>query len=131
METIEKVIKCTECMCVLESPVILPCSDLICKKHVKEEAREFHCLACDIIHPVPSGGFPVNKALGIMLDQKIQNNRFLPEYHSAFDSFKNLGKAIDEAKLFQKDPPFFIKKVSNIVDSNLLSIYGCLVDILD
>jgi hypothetical protein len=111
METIEEAIKCAECKRVLESPVLLPCSDSICKKHVKEGASEFHCLACDIIHPVPSRGFPVNKALSIMLERKIQNNKFSAEYNCAFDSFKNLEKKVDEVKLLQKDPHFFINKV--------------------
>jgi hypothetical protein len=111
METIEEAIKCAECKRVLESPVLLPCSDSICKKHVKEGASEFHCLACDIIHPVPSAGFPVNKALALMLKRKIQNSRFSPEYNRALESIKDLENKVDEAKLFQRDPHFFINKV--------------------
>jgi hypothetical protein len=112
METIEMVIKCTDCKCVLELPVILPCSDSICKKHVKEGASQFHCLACDIIHAVPNAGFPVNKALAVLLDRQIQNSRFSAEYTKAFDSIKDLENKIDKAKLFQKDPHFSSTKSS-------------------
>jgi hypothetical protein len=111
MEMIKEAIKCAECKSVLESPVFLPCSDSICKKHVKEGASEFHCLACDIIHQVPNVGFPVNKALAVLLKRKIQNSKFSPEYNRALESIKHLENKVDEAKLFQRDPHFFINKV--------------------
>jgi cell fate (sporulation/competence/biofilm development) regulator YmcA (YheA/YmcA/DUF963 family) len=110
METLATAIKCTQCKQTLESPVILPCSDSICKKHVKDEAREFHCLQCDIIHAVPTGGFLKNKALAILLVENIQKNKFHPQYESAFDSFKNLEKSVDKMKLLHKDPFYLINE---------------------
>jgi hypothetical protein len=52
-----------------------------------------------------------NKALAIMLDQKIQESKFSPEYHTALDSIKDLENKVEEAKLFKIDPHFFINKV--------------------
>jgi hypothetical protein len=110
MEAIESALKCVECKAILESPVFLPCSDLICKKHVKPDAKEFHCLHCDIIHPIPDAGFPHNKGLAIMLEAKVQKVKCIPEYSNAFSSFKLLGKVIDDMSLLQKDPFYLINK---------------------
>jgi hypothetical protein len=110
METIEEAIKCAECKCVLDSPVLLPCSDSVCEKHIKQGDKEYHCLVCDIIHPIPSAGFPRNKSLAILIQEKIQNSNFSPEYRQAFGAFRNLEKVVDEMKLLQKDPHFFINK---------------------
>jgi hypothetical protein len=110
METIELAIKCVECKSVLDSPVLLPCSDSICKKHVKEGAKEYHCLASDIINPVPNAGFLYNKGLALLVNQKIQKAKFHPEYTSACDAFKSVEKLVDEMKLLQKDPHYIINK---------------------
>jgi hypothetical protein len=110
METIHNAIKCTQCKNTLESPVLLPCSDSICKKHVKEGEKEYHCLNCDVIHPVPNAGFPHIKALSMLLDQNIQKAKFDRDYMNALDSFKKLEIAVDEMKLLQKDPFYLINK---------------------
>jgi hypothetical protein len=110
METIELAIKFVECKCVLESPVLLPCSDSVCKKHIKDGAKEYHCLACDIIHPVPNAGFLHNKGLTILVNQKIQKAKFSSQYETAFDAFKSVEKLVDEMKLLQKYPHYFINK---------------------
>jgi hypothetical protein len=88
----------------------LPFSDSICKKHVKERATDYHCLACDVIHEVPKGGFLENKALTMLLNEKIQKVKLSSNYESAFASFKKVEKAVDEMKLLQKDPYFLINK---------------------
>jgi hypothetical protein len=110
MEAVESALKCAECKAILESPVLLPCSDSVCKKHIKPDAKEFHCLVCDLIHAIPADGFLDNKALAILLTAKIQKAKFTPEYTNAYSSFKNLEKIVTDLKQFQKDPYFFINK---------------------
>jgi cell fate (sporulation/competence/biofilm development) regulator YmcA (YheA/YmcA/DUF963 family) len=109
-ETLLVALKCSECKFTLESPVILPCGDSICQSHVKQETQEFHCLVCDLIHPIPNAGFPPNKNLAILINEKIDKLKFNPQYESAFDSFKCVEKLVDEMKLFQKDPYHIINK---------------------
>ena len=61
--------KCSECENMLEKPVILPCGESVCRKHIPVVAKEggenpkFYCKVCDDSHHVPSDGFPANKAL--------------------------------------------------------------------
>lgn len=58
--------KCIECKNILEDPVILPCGDSVCRKHIPTEdgeVRTFTCKMCCIDHRVPRAGFPTNKVL--------------------------------------------------------------------
>jgi hypothetical protein len=112
MEVFYNSIKCSECRNVLEAPVILPCGDSVCKKHVKAEENnsEFRCKTCNIVHAIPTGGFCENKALSAQLTAKTQMMRLCPQYERAFSSFKNLEKLVDELKIFRKDPYFVVNK---------------------
>jgi DNA repair exonuclease SbcCD ATPase subunit len=112
MEVVGNSIKCVQCKAVLECPVVLPCGDCVCKKHVQQQEtiNEFHCLACDTVHFIPAGGFIEIKALRTLLEAKIQKAKFTPEYTSACSSFKNLEQMIDELKHFKKDPYYLINK---------------------
>jgi hypothetical protein len=115
MEAIESALKCVECGSILECPVILPCSDSVCKKHIEPDSKEFHCMQCDLVHPKPSRGFPENRSLRILLEAKIQKTKFTPQYKSASTSFRNLAKSLDDLRLLQKDPHYFVnKKISEL-----------------
>jgi hypothetical protein len=93
----------------------MPCSDSVCKKHVKQGAKEFHTLQCDTIHPIPDAGFPQNKGLAILIDANIQKAKYTSDYTNAFSSFKNLDKAVQDLKLLQRDPYYLInKKISEL-----------------
>jgi hypothetical protein len=103
-------LKCTQCHRFLTSPVLLPCGHSICKDHVQSSDHEYHCIACDVIHVVPDEGFIKNLALDCQLKANIQDVLVCPEHKSAFDSFKEFEAHLDEFKLIQKDPFFFLNK---------------------
>lgn len=54
---------CIECKNLLEYPVILPCGESICKKHIHTDKTTFFCQVCCAEHSIPGDGFPANKAL--------------------------------------------------------------------
>jgi hypothetical protein len=113
MQALFESLKCCQCKSLVESPLILPCGDSICKKHVvveQESKNEYHCVACDVVHGLPSGGFIENKPLLKLLTANIQQAKFCKQYEIALGSFKNLVKSFEDAKLFHKDPYFFINK---------------------
>jgi hypothetical protein len=116
METIASAIKCSLCRGVLDSPVLLPCSDLICQRHVHQPGdvggagELMHCLECNASHTIPPGGFPEVKVLTKLLNAKINKLTFPIEYTNAFDSIRQTAKALDEFKLFQNDPYYFVNK---------------------
>jgi hypothetical protein len=104
-------IKCIDCKHVLNSPVLLPCGHSICQDHVTSHGGsrgEYHCLECDTIHAIPSGGFIRNMALQSMLNANIQRVKFSQEYESAFASCKSFEKILADFKLYQTDPFYYI-----------------------
>jgi hypothetical protein len=109
MEAFLNSIKCTECKCVLEAPVLLPCGHSICKKHANTR-QEFHCVACDTIHVVPQGGFYKNIALEQQLSARVQEAKFCAEYERALCSCRSFETSLQELGLFLKDPHYFINK---------------------
>jgi hypothetical protein len=112
MDAIESALKCVECKSILDCPVLLPCSDSVCKKHVSqtESAKDFHCLQCDTTHAIPEAGFPHNKGLAILINAKIEKLKFSPQHKSALDSVKSLDKIVNDLNLFHKDPYFLVNK---------------------
>jgi chromosome segregation ATPase len=113
METIENSIKCFECTSVLEKPVLLPCGESICYKHVKlNETVGFTCRKCaGILHATPVGGFLHNKALEAIINAKIHKIQLCDEYDDAYRACKSLNKSISEVSLFRNDPYYFINKI--------------------
>ena len=65
MDRVKQATKCVDCLQTIESPVLLPCSDSICEKHVKHNVRNsIICRGCGVEHQIPKNvGFPKNKAL--------------------------------------------------------------------
>jgi prefoldin subunit 5 len=113
MEALRDSLKCIQCHDILDLPVILPCGDSICKKHITPEIKEYRCLACDVVHVIPSdkeGSFAENKALRQLLTSNLQQVRFSKEYDVAFEAFKNLNKTFEETRLFREKPSFFVNK---------------------
>jgi hypothetical protein len=107
---VESALKCVQCRSILDCPVLLPCSDSICKKHVPQEASDFHCLQCDLNHVVPAGGFPHNKSLQILLAANVQTANVSPLHQSALASFNKLTRIIDEAHLLHSDPFYLVNQ---------------------
>ena len=46
MEIIRKAITCKICTQILESPVVLPCGESICEKHIDSMEHEISCRSC-------------------------------------------------------------------------------------
>ena len=54
MDKVKKAIKCVNCLEVLKSPVLLPCSHSICDKHVTDSDKEtIKCGLCKVDHLIP------------------------------------------------------------------------------
>jgi chromosome segregation ATPase len=111
MEFIKNTLACSYCGKTLQSPVTLPCGITICKHHIIEEEKQFDCIECDRIHPIPSEGFQINKKLDQLLKSELNNLYFGEEYQTAVDALKNLEKSIDSYRLLKQDPSYELDKV--------------------
>lgn len=58
---------CAECNELYDSPVVLPCSHSICKRHIDQAVRFFKCSQCKLDIRIPVEGFIQNKELARMV----------------------------------------------------------------
>jgi hypothetical protein len=110
MEIIRDALKCVECQEFLAEPVILPCGQLICSKHVNlEENKGFYCPVCKLNHSlfaknVCPFGFPRLKAVEKLISAKIDKCEFSTEYENAFRVCKQLEQALFDFDALRNDP---------------------------
>ena len=119
---LNKTFSCNYCHDILNEPVILPCGETTCKKHVEEmkNCEKLKCHFCNEEHSVPEKGFPKD----IRMIKLIENKFFqmdLGETHSkAVNSCKELKELINNMKHLAKAPENFIDqyfdKIINEID---------------
>ena len=121
MESIQKAIKCSECNKVLATPVFLPCSHSICKKHVTEKNRgdKLKCAKCGFDHEIPPNGFPVIEALCEIIEAKIGTIDLGSAYKEATESCVKFSRYVEEMEHLENDPKYYtyeeISKLKNRV----------------
>lgn len=91
MESIKKSIQCKYCLKTIEMPILLPCGDSICEKHVTDKT----IFCCSIEHKEPPNGFPHNKALLSLLQSEIENLKFGELYDSTLKMCQDLNIIIE------------------------------------
>ena len=117
---LSKTFSCNYCHDILSDPVILPCSEPMCKKHVEEmkiksnnKSAKINCPFCNKEHITPEKGFPKD----IRMAQLIANNFHkmdLGEAHKkAVRSCKELQEMINKMKYLVKEPENFIDEYFN------------------
>lgn len=117
MEIIETSIKCTLCQNVLDSPVILPCGESICSKHVEAcEKERLYCLFCQVDHVIPeSGNFPCNRRLDAIIKTRLfECNVGGVEYTKAALNCQKLNKTLSEFEQVRLDP---LKHIAEVVEA--------------
>jgi hypothetical protein len=109
MEKFSCAIKCKQCRCVLESPVLLPCFHSACKKH-EQERNTIVCIECDTEYDVPKAGFPQNKELSLVIASGIFDNMndLGPEHKSALDSCNKMKEIIEKVETLLNDPIYYV-----------------------
>ena len=120
MDRILNTVKCMVCREILESPVILPCNDNICKKHVSNQTNDvIRCEKCGVEHQIPTNGFQPNSALQAIIETDIANLDFGSVHKSAKKSCESFENALKEIEGLLKDPFFYthekINELKNIV----------------
>ena len=106
MENILKAIKCVNCNLILSTPILLPCTHSVCKKHVSSETKSIQCGKCGQEHKVPeSGQFPLNEPLNEIIEANIEALNFGKNHKEAREACKKLNETLDEqVNLLVNDP---------------------------
>jgi hypothetical protein len=107
MDAILNAIKCAICKQVLDSPVLLPCSHSICKKHTDTDINGglILCHECDREHPKQE--FPSNYALATIIASKIDKLDLGKDHKTAKESCEKLETVIKQFEQLLNDPNNF------------------------
>ena len=116
MDSILNAIKCAICKEIIESPVILPCRDNICKKHILNQTNDvILCEICGVEHKIPKNGFQTNNVLKDIIETGIANLDFGNVHKEAKKSCESFEEILDDLQVLLKDPQFLIyEKISEL-----------------
>ena len=119
MNSILNAIKCSICQEILESPVILPCNDTICKKHVSNKINDLiRCEKCGVVHRIPSNGFQPLPFLEEIIKSEIGHLDFGSVHKEAKKSTKLFEEALKQLEILLKDPYFYThERISELKNS--------------
>lgn len=112
----KSLVVCNLCKAKFENPVILPCGETICKKHLAEDESfnktKFICIFCNEEHKVPekSKCFPANKAIEKLLEMNLDKLDLGKAHRNAKLSYNNLNTKLDALVHLQNDPVFYINE---------------------
>ena len=107
---------CNYCNCIFESPVILPCSETICQKHVEEmklkhdSIEEIKCHHCIQLHNIPKDGFPKDKRTAKLIELELHQIETSGIQQEAMGLYRELNNKIDYLESLRKDPENFIEE---------------------
>jgi hypothetical protein len=113
MNKISSAIKCVNCKNVLQTPVLLPCSHSICKKHVTDDDKgaAIFCNNCGLEHSIPQNGFLLQEALAKIIDSQIFNLNFGKDHQEANEACTKLDECLNIFQQLLKDPLNFTHEV--------------------
>ena len=119
MDRILKLIKCSICYEILESPVILPCNHTICEKHASNQTKDvIKCEKCGDEHRIPANGFQPNLILRELIEIGITDLDFGSVHNKAKKSCESFEELLDEIEAILKDPFFYShQKISELKNS--------------
>lgn len=107
MQQISLSIKCGVCREILESPVILPCGDSICRKHTTQnnDQEEILCLSCGQHYKISlSLVFPPNNALDALIKSQIASIDFGQKHRDASHACQQLEELVYNIENNLNDP---------------------------
>lgn len=104
MENYLSILKCSECKCVLQSPITLPCSKIVCNKLVPKQGTTYFCSSCQQDHYIPRNGYAPNVDVINLIDQ------LLPNYRRTFDSYGLFQSTIGRLEQLKNEPLWLIRE---------------------
>lgn len=114
MELIKSVIRCSDCNCVLQRPVTLPCGQTVCEKHIiisDLPKQTYSCKNCDQQHRIIQGTLGINKAIDKLIQANIQNINLGLEYNQATQCSIELDNLIHKIETLKRDPYSFYHEI--------------------
>ena len=109
---------CKFCLDIYEKPVILPCGNLLCSKHIdkflkSKTSQSILCYHCDRKHDINKQGLLVDERITQLIELKIHELNLGTSHREAIISCKNVESLISEHKLLNQNPNNFIDTFFN------------------
>lgn len=106
-------IKCFHCHHVLVDPVMLPCGESLCLKHINDVVESFFfCVECGDNHTIPRPlGFPRNKTVEKIIATKIDKFEFGTAYTKAHKACASLEQTLRDLDNLARDPYNYVYEV--------------------
>ncbi len=124
---LKQVIICDYCHQQFDKPVILPCGETLCKKHLREmiectEESQHHifCYFCGLQHLLDrEKGYPENKLIQKIIDLDVENTEI--RFEEAKSLCNSLRSKIIEIETIQKSPIEYMNNYfSKVLNYNLI-----------
>lgn len=125
MNILSNAVKCVNCKKVLESPVLLPCSHSICRKHTLDaKGSSIFCNKCGNEHTIPQiSGFPHNEALADIISAQIATLDLGLGHNEAKQSCATLDELLTKIEQILQDPFNFTYEAINYL-KNVVQLKG-------
>ena len=98
----EKFLFCSFCNNKFDHPILLPCNESICFKHVEEieSNKSIDCPICSECHTIPENGFPPDAKRELLLSVNIKQKPTLNQNSNPvnFNRLNELYKSYSELK---------------------------------
>lgn len=116
MDKIRSAIKCAICREILKSPVIMPCTDIVCKKHVSNQTKDvIRCEKCGFEHVIPANGFLSVPSIEEIIKSNIGQLDFGSVHKEAKNSCELFENTLKEFRVLLNDPCFYTsEKISKL-----------------
>ena len=101
---LSEIFTCHICSSYFESPVVLPCAEVVCEKHL---VPEFECKNCNETHICPENGFPSDDRIASLINLNIHLYKIGEKHKLAKEYCDNLEKSIGDYEALLNDPSFF------------------------
>ena len=111
IEEFHNLFNCNMCKRQLESPVLLPCGESLCKKDVREllvEQDRIRCPFCKREHVQTHEGFPADKRIQRMIELQVNQLDFGPVYNSCKRVLKSLTEHFNEFDTLKENLDEFV-----------------------
>ena len=98
-----------------EHPVILPCGESLCQKHLEEVNQIFTCYFCNEEHQIREDGYKINKTINMLMNIFLEIDPLRKEVYATFDK---LNKLIGDYEKIDPESYIFdnLREVINKVD---------------
>ena len=115
MDDIHNLVVCQYCKQVYKSPVILTCSNTICKQHVadlliEKQGNKIKCYFCQKEHEIPENGFIAERHIEQLIGHSLDKLNFGETHQKALHSCEKFRKSLQNLDNLKNRPHAYLDR---------------------